>query len=500
MFRINRMMIASLSMIVLTATALHAQTLTTLATFDGPNGWAPDWSTVVQGLDGNFYGTTLAGGANSAPSGDGAGTFFRVTPDGTLTTLYNFCSLPNCADGYNPLSGVILGTDGNFYGTTYQGGTGGIGYTVSPYGTVFKITSTGVLTTLYSFCSVDPNVCTDGASPRGGVIQAADGNFYGITPGGNSGTGANGGTVYSITPSGVLTTLYYFCSQPNCADGSFAGGESQAALVQGTDGNFYGTTNAGGANNDGTVFKLDSSSFAETVLYSFCSKKNCTDGAVPEAGLVQASNGEFYGVTPVRGSASDDGTIFKISSAGVLKTLYYPPVAGSPIFGGLMQATDGNLYGTISGGGTNNEGTLFKMTLSGVVTTVYNFCSLGQPDCADGAVPWATPFQGTDGNFYGTTQYGGASGEGTVYSLSTGLVPFVKLYPTSGADGASVTILGTNLSGATKVTFDGKKATFTIVSDSEITTTVPTGAKTGKVSVTTPSGTLKSNVAFQVTP
>ena len=170
---------------------------------------------------------------------------------------------------------------------------------------------------------------------------------------------------------------------------------------------------------------------------------------------------------------------------------------GADPIGGLVQAADGNFYGTASGGGGENVGTVFEITSGGTLTMLYSFCSV--TNCTDGNGPHAGLVQATDGNFYGTTYAGGTPGEGTVFSLSKGLGPFVETHPTSGKVGAKVRILGTDLTGATSVTFNGTAATFTVVSKSEITTTVPTGATTGKVKVVTPSRTLSSNVPFRVT-
>lgn len=381
------------------ATHSPAQTVTTLATFDGTNGLHPEYSRVIEASDGNFYGTTAGGGLYSQ------GTFFQLTPAGTLTTLYSFCAQTNCTDGAAPLYGVIHGSDGNFYGTTNLGGA-------SNQGTVFRITTTGALTALYNFCS-QAN-CTDGAAPYGALIQATDGNFYGTTAHGGlnaNGTSNTGGTVFKITSGGVLTTLHNFCTQTSCTDGSVP----QAGLVQGKDGNFYGTTLSGGVKGSGTVFKITPAG-AMTRLYSYCSKTNCTDGDAPEGPLVQASNGAFYGTTSARG-ANGTGTVFEITTLGVLTTLHTFPTGGGQPFGGLIQAKDGFLYGTASAGGANAAGTIFKISLTGVHTTVYDFCALGQPDCADGAVPWATLVQAKGGMLYGTTDMGGASQNGTVFSL-----------------------------------------------------------------------------------
>jgi uncharacterized repeat protein (TIGR03803 family) len=192
---------------------------------------------LIQGTDGNFYGTAGFGGANG-----GYGTVFKVTPAGTLTDLYNFCSQSDCTDGDSPTGGIIQGTNGMFYGITNVGGTNGDG-------TLFKMTSSGKLTTLYNFCS--KNGCTDGSRPFAGLIQATNGNLYGTTSLG--GTNGNYGTVFKITPGGKLTTLYSFCAQSGCTDGA----NPEGKLVQSTDGNFYGTTFAGGANGDyGTLFEM----------------------------------------------------------------------------------------------------------------------------------------------------------------------------------------------------------------------------------------------------
>ena len=242
------------------------------------------------------------------------------------------------------------------------------------------------MTTLYSFGAGGP---VDEGGPYDGLIQAPDGNFYGTT-GGSLCTSVNCGTIFKITP----------------------------------DGNF-------------------------TNLYTFCAQAGCSDGATPTAGLIQA--------------------------------------------------TDGNLYGTTTVGGAGNQGTVFEITTASQLTTLYNFCT--QQDCPDGKSPFGGLLQATDGNFYGTTYQGGSNFSGTVFKVSTGLGPFVRATPNSGKVGAKVSILGTNLNGATSLSFNGTAASFTVVSSSQITTKVPAGATTGTVTVTTPgNGTLNSNVAFRVTP
>jgi uncharacterized repeat protein (TIGR03803 family) len=194
-------------------------------------------------LDGNFYGTTAEGGINN-----GYGTVFKITPTGVYTRLHSFCSKPGCTDGWEPDGGVLLATDGNFYGTTILGGANG-----GSYGTLYKMTPNGQLTVLHSFCA-SAN-CDDGEQPDGGLIQGTDGNLYGTTSRGGTG---NEGTIFQLSAHGVLTTLYSFCSQLGCSDG----GIPEAGLIQGTDGNFYGTTTYGGggagcSGGCGTVFKIN---------------------------------------------------------------------------------------------------------------------------------------------------------------------------------------------------------------------------------------------------
>ena len=379
-----------------------------LHSFDGTDGATPD-AGLIQGSDGNFYGTTAGIGMGFGSSN---GTVFKITPAGALTTLYSFCGQPNCADGAHPQASLIQGSDGNFYGTTQYGGAnvggganplwtnpGGI----NPGGTVFKITPSGKLTTLYSFCSQAD--CTDGQWPIAGVIQDADGNFYGTTGYG----GAHGykyGTVFKLTPSGTLTTLYSFCSQANCTDGASPNG-----VIQGSDGNFYGTTTDGGAHsNGGTVFKLTPSGTL-TTLYSFCSDADCTDGSSPN-GVIEGGDGNFYGTTTDGGANRMGGTVFKLTPSGTMTTVYSfsgeADDTASP--NGVILGRDGNLYGTTEGGPGNGTSTVFKLTPSGRLTTLYSFCSQkGTCECPDGDAP-NDLIEGIDGNFYGTTSNGGANG------------------------------------------------------------------------------------------
>jgi uncharacterized repeat protein (TIGR03803 family) len=296
-------------------------TLTSLYSFtNGSDGEIP-YSGLVQGADGNFYGTTLAGGANSF------GTIFKITPSGTLTTVYAF----DGTHGATPQSAMILGTDGNFYGTTGRGG-------VSSVGTVFKLTPGGTLTTLHSFGG------SDGTVPLAGLVQASDGNFYGTAA---TGGDSNAGTVFMITPGGSFTRLHSFAGTD--------GAQPYGPLVQASDGNLYGTTSARGANSFGTVFKI-------TTGGTFTSLHDLTlsDGAAPFGGLIQAADGNLYGTTSEGGTGGDSGgTVFKITPGGTLTPIYSFRDAGSA-FGGLIQI-NGVFYGTTFRGGTG-MGVVYSLT------------------------------------------------------------------------------------------------------------------------------------------
>ncbi len=375
-------------------TGAYAQTLTTLDSFNGTNGAFPSYQLSksqmvkthrwVQHPNGNFYGTTPYGGANNS------GTVFEITSSGALTVLYGFCSIGGsaCTDGSIPQASLVVGSDNNLYGTTYSGGAHGDG-------TVFEITTSGALTTLYSFSG------PDGANPVGALVQAGNGNLYGTTFGGGAN---NDGTAFEITCGGSLTTLHTF--------GGTDGVNPEGNLLL-SNGNFYGATLTGGnSTSSGTLFKITTSG-AFTSLYDFCSRTNCTDGSSPQVPFSQDGFGNIYGTTTYSG-ANVGGTVFQYTIYGTMHTLYHfcskggsacldgeYPLAG-PVIG-----NDGNVYGTTYQGGANNAGTVFQLTPWSVLNTLYNFCSLA--NCADGAYPESSLVQGTDGSFYGTTAFGGAS-------------------------------------------------------------------------------------------
>jgi uncharacterized repeat protein (TIGR03803 family) len=423
---------------VTTAIASHAQTFTSLHSFDFTDGQFP-YAGLVQATDGNLYGTVVSGGAN------GAGTVFKIAPHGTLTTFYSFCSQTGCTDGGEPWGALTQATNGDLYGTTSTDGS------VNGGGTIFKVTLAGKLTTLYTFC--EQSGCPDGRNPVAGLVLASGGDFYGTTAEGGiyvddclSSTAPTCGTFFKIAPDGTFTTHSF-----NGADGT----NPYAGLIQGTNGDFYGTTFAGGAGVNcggfeeagcGTVFKITAASNSLTTLHSF----NQTNNFYPDAGLVQGSDGNLYGTTTGGGDRSS-GTVFKITPSGTLTTIYnfcsrvgctdgWYPIAG------LVQASDGNFYGTTTyggGGGTTlgcggeyGCGTVFRITPGGRLTTLHSFAQ------TDGSFPYAGLVQGTNGDFYGTTTAGGASsacpsGCGTVFRLSLSLAPLVEASPTSSAARAS---------------------------------------------------------------
>jgi uncharacterized repeat protein (TIGR03803 family) len=469
------------------AVRAQAQTLNYFADLTATNGWEP-YASVVQGTDGNFY------SAGTGGIYGGGGNMFRMTPAGEVTSIYNFCSLSGCADGGSLLYAPVVGTDGNLYGAAAGGG--GSGLLGEAGGTIFRMTLDGKLTVIYTFCSMSD--CADGATPNG-IILGSDGNFYGTTVYGGVGDGGPG-VIFKVTPDGTYTRLHAFCAEANCADGE----KPFFPPVEGNDGNLYGV--AGNAGGGGVFYKITSSG-AYSVLYNFCDFTTgaCPDGGYPYA-IVKDADGNFVG-TACCGSTAY-GVVFKITPAGHYSVLHHfgPNTLGSPSTP-LILGSDGNLYGTLMGGGSGSwvtpaRGGIYEITSKGKFKALYGFC----PGCNHSGFNLLDPlFQGTDGNFYGTTAYGGnggshgeAFGFGTVFQFSNGLAPFVKTIPASAKAGTSVLILGNHLIGTSSVSFNGVPAQFTVESDTYIRATVPAGATTGKVAVVTASGTLNSSPRFLV--
>jgi uncharacterized repeat protein (TIGR03803 family) len=349
------------------------------------------YSALVQGANGHFYGTAFEGGAADA------GVVFEVASNGVVSALYSFT---NGVDGGFPEAGLLLANDGNFYGTTFEGGTNGTG-------SVFKITPAGVFSPLYSFTSVSKSgENQDGAYPVGSLIQAKDGNLYGTASTG----GANGsGTLFEISLGGTFQPVYTF-SALNTNGENNEGSDPAAAVIQGADGDFYGTANSGGANALGTVFQYDASTRGISLLHSFAGGG---DGSRPLAALVQGTDGTFYGTTS-EGGTNAYGALFKVNSAGAFTPLYSFTNGsdGANPVAPLVQGTNGNLYGT-STGPQSGFGTVFEMTTNGAVTPLYAFTGGN-----DGAYPEAGLVQAADGAFFGTTSAGGTNNAGTVYRVA----------------------------------------------------------------------------------
>lgn len=501
-----------LALFCVATTITVAQTFTTLLSFDENDGNEP--IALIQGIDGNLYGTSLGGGKYGKHNGiPGDGTAFRMSLSGTLTAEYSFCSQGNCTDGQFPDAGLVQAPDQFLYGTTQGGGNGAYCPSGSQgCGVFFKITAPHHVTNLYTFCS-QPG-CTDGNEPEQPLVQGFNGSFYGTTfmggYGGPCDIGAGCGTVFKVTPGGQLTTIHTFCNHSNtCPDGS----NPQAPVVVGSDGNIYGGAN-GGTTPAGTLFKITPSG----KFYKLYQLNAATDGDDP-TGIVAGTDGNLYGTAAFFGNGAFCtgtlcGTIFKFTPQGQFITLHgfcseANCADGAGPYNGLIEGSDGNFYGTtIRGGANTNEslcfgpcGVIFKITPQGEFSTVYNFCS--QANCADG-FGGGTLMQDTNGIFYGTAELGGqtsacrGSGCGTIFSLDLGLSPFVKPNPFFGKVGYKINILGNDLTGTTSVTFNGTPATFTVVSDSYLEATVPSGATSGIIQVTTPTGTLSSHVQFQV--
>ncbi len=401
--------------------ASPAQTLTTLYNFCAqsgcPDGAYPD-GTLLQATDGSLYGTTHSG------SNVSAGTIFKITTNGVLTTLYDFCSPAGiCPQNIGAEAPLIQAAHGKLYGTTF-----GVVEQSAFAGSIFEIDA-GKVTTLHTFCTQAG--CPDGENPAA-LIQAAGGDLYGTTEFGGACAYSHGcGTVFRITTTGMLTTLYDFCKGggSTCSDGRYP----LAGLVQSGNGDFYGTTYFGGDSDSGTIFKITPAGVL-TTLDILCNGSGPCNSE-PQVGLVLASNGDLYGTT-ISGGPAGQGTIFKITPSGALTTVHNfcsqeaCADGGTPV-APLVAASDGNLYGSTGFFGPAGQGTIFKITPGGALTTIWSA----------GAT---TLMQDTDGNFYGTIALGGLYGDGEIFQLSDGLAPFVKILPDSAESGAGVKILGTN--------------------------------------------------------
>ncbi len=320
-----------------------------VATLSGSGG-----SSLIAGTDGNFYGTA-------------SGQVFKMTPAGAISTV----SILESPEPGSHFSDLVRGADGNFYGTSDSGS-----------GAVFRLSSAGAYSLLGTF--------DEGLGPSAPLLLASDGNFYGSTY----------STVFKMTSGGAISHI---------ADRRYAQGlYSRAPLVMGTDGDLYGITESGGDNvkDAGTLFQVTPDGTLSTPVVF-----NGTNGS-GGTGLLQASDGYFYGTT-LGGGTSNKGTIFRMAQDGTLTTLVsFNSANGASPQAGLIEGADGNLYGTTGSGGVNGDGTIFRMTPGGTLTTLVNF------DGNNGASPEAKLTQGPDGSFYGTTYSGGVKNAGTAFRVT----------------------------------------------------------------------------------
>jgi len=350
----------------------------------GLYGHEPDAAGVILDEFGNLYGTTAFGAAG------GAGAVYKSDASGKLTVVYAF---PGVADGKYPYNnGVIFGSDGQLYGTTFYGGRSGPGV-------VYQLDGGGRETVLYSF---DLFTANGFGQPTGGVTRDSAGNLYGTTFIGQADVYFGYGVVYKVDPTGHATVLHNFT---NGADGALPYG----GVTLDSKGNLYGTASSGGTSGAGVVFKLDPSG-NETVLYTFTGGP---DGGFPYGGLIRDSAGNLYGTTN-GGGAAGAGVVFKIDTSGNETVLYSftgGADGGFPLAGPIRDSV-GNLYGTTNGGGAAGAGVVFKIDTSGNETVLHTFTG-----GADGAVPFAGVVLGPNGNLYGTTIGGGETNVGVVFEI-----------------------------------------------------------------------------------
>lgn len=460
-FRSKQWLTVFLLLLSTTFQANATQYIYTFHTFNGQDGSNPG-APLVQAKDGNFYGTTPHGGAN------GTGVVFKITQQGVYSVLYNFGVLDiNSlnANGASP-NALTPASDGNLYGTALYGGAYG-------NGTIFRITPTGIFTRLHAFSKYTPQSISvpggtttiytngDGARPAS-MTLGKDGNLYGVTTyGGLYGNGL----IFSMTLAGTLTRLHSFgafhFNQPipyaqQTDLTNLNGANPQSALIQATDGNFYGVAPWGGPQGSGTIFKVTPAGDLSRVAdygggYLYRIKNNTSQGpaisfnsAIETVTITQGTDGNFYGTTsgkaadPQLEPKTDFGTIFRLTTAGVKTTLHtftMPDVKGHNDDGAapaarLVVGANGRLYGTTSAGGEDGAGIIFELSLTGTRTTLYSFAG------GDGSVPQAQLLVAQDGNLYGTATYGGSGGYGVLFEVAP-KPPAVQLYSFDGTNGSA---------------------------------------------------------------
>ena len=461
--------------------AASAATFNTIHTFTALTDGNVTYPALVQGADGLLYGVNSTGGRSDN------GTIFRLGLGGGSFAVLNTFTQSN--QGTTPEGGIVQAQDGNFYGTTSTGGNGG-------YGTLYQcVPSTGKLNILTQFTNGNP-----GGTPVGAVTEGADGYLYGTAEYGGDN---NYGTVFRTDLSSSTTSTFAQVT------GGLAGYYPQSDLIQASDGNFYGTTAQGGTSNLGTFFQVTPAGVF-TVIYSFTGG---ADGSSPLRGVIQGRDGSFYGVCN-QGGTYGGGSIYRIDYLNttfkltVLHDFYPVLLDGSNPQSNLVQASDGNFYGTTTAGGASGNGLIYEVTPTGGYNLVYSFT-----DGIDGSGPVGALTQATDGNLYGTTA--GTNGQaGTVFRLNNGLsAPIPRplfLSQSSALVGDTILIKGDNFVGATAVSFTGANGaliptdSFSVLSKTDVRAVVPTGAITGVVYVTANNQTgttpIPLTVAAVVTP
>jgi uncharacterized repeat protein (TIGR03803 family) len=450
-----RLVVALACLALASSSLVQAQTYTDLFDFDGTNhGCCSIYPGILaQGRDGNIYGVTTQGGANNR------GAIFKTSLEGAVTVLHSF----NLTDGAGPMGGLTLAADGNFYGSTPSGGT-------DSAGVIFKITPSGTYTVIHNFARG-----TDGGFPKMSPVPSNDGALYGTTGVGNS-------VFYKITTAGVLTPITTLAVEP------------YGPLILGTDGKFYGVTNVGGTSNVGTAFSVTTTGVVKTI-FNFAP----ATGSLPYGPLMLSADGNFYGTTYTAGPLGG-GVVYKLTPAGVYTVLHgfnsTDRSQGLNPTTGLVQGSNGFLYGVTSAGGAHLDGTIFKLK-----TDSTGYADIEDFDGTHGAAPYTQPLLHTNGKIYGVTNTGGVHNEGVIYSVAVGLKPFVQPVPLRQAKvGGSVGILGQNLSTATGVLFGTGAGTFSATGNSYMVAKPVTGATTGVITVEEPGGNLVSPQKFKIVP
>jgi len=506
-------------------------TLTVLHNFTGGSDGAWPYAPPVEGTDGNFYGTTSAGGDASAcyvgPFAPGAGTVYKITPSGTLTTIHQFTGF----DGCSPRGPLTLGTDGNFYGTSYSGGISS-GHACG-CGEVFRVTTAGKVTVLAYFDG------THGQNPVGPMVQASNGNFYGAT---FSGGPSYDGVVFKMTPGGALTVVHGFTGAPD-------GSTPANGVMQASDGDLYGTTMSGGKCSSGigcgTIFRVTAAG-VYSILYNF----DGTTGLNPATAVFQHTNGDLYGATALAGThnygvfysyglklpqfistltnSGKPGQTIEILGQGLNGTTKVDFGTGSATFTVVsdtymtavvpVTGTTANVtvvtptqtlvsnkvfrvIPAITGIAPPNGPVGTPVTITGTGLTQASRVTFGGTKATTFTVNSATQVTATVPSGAKTGGIGILTPGGLASSKKFSVTPVIASFsPPSGKIGTLVTINGSSFTSATKVTFGGVASVFTVVSDIEVTATVPTGAVTGKIAITTAGGTATSTTNFTVTP